>query len=79
MVARLREAVEGLEAPHCPACRLEMKWFRSELVRDEPRSLIVHQFICPSCEGVRNQQTEFPLVRIPPDKLSAPRCHAFAA
>lgn len=41
MVDRLRQAADLLEAPICPKCLIEMSWFRSELVRVKPTSLIV--------------------------------------
>ncbi len=72
MVDRLKNATEHLQAPDCPACHIEMRWFRSELVRDEPVSLIVHQFLCPACEGIEQRETRFKQTPIPPHKLSAP-------
>lgn len=79
MVDRLRSATEHLEAPICPACRIEMRWFRSELVRDEPNPVIAHLFVCPNCKGADRTETKFTPVRVPPDKLSAPRFAAQAA
>lgn len=38
MVDRLRSAAEQLEAPTCPDCRIEMRWYRSELLADEHRA-----------------------------------------
>lgn len=71
---RLRNALEHLEAPDCPNCHLTMRWFRSELVRDDQQSTVAHLFICPNCKGARRVDTDFtPPVRIPPEKLATPR------
>lgn len=79
MVDRLRGAAENLEAPTCPNCLIEMRWFRSELVRDMPTTVIAHQFVCPSCERTRRVDTAFKAVVVPPDKLAGPRDWADAA
>jgi len=79
MVDRLKDAAEHLEAPICPSCHVEMKWFRSELVRDEPEARIAHLFVCSNCQRAERTETKFNPVRVPPDKLSAPRCTAEAA
>ena len=79
MVDRLRSAAEELEAPHCPTCHIEMRWFRSELVQDAPVSVIAHQFICPNCHRAGRLETKFTPTRIQPDKLAAPRFFATAA
>ena len=76
MVDRLKSATEHLEAPGCPNCQIEMKWFCSKLVREEPVPVIEHQFICPSCRRVERSRTELAPVRVLPDKLSAPRLAA---
>jgi len=73
MVDRLKSAAEHLEAPTCPNCHIEMRWFRSELVRETPTSVIVHQFVCPHCKRTDRRETSARPVVVPPDKLSAPR------
>ena len=50
-----------------------MRWFRSELVQDQPASVIAHQFICPNCQGVGRRDTKYAPIIVLPDKLSAPR------
>ena len=79
MVDRLRNALEDLEPPHCPHCRTEMKWFRSQLVRETPASVVAHEFVCPGCEHTGRRETQFKAIVVPPDKLSAPRSLAEAA
>lgn len=79
MVDRLRTAAEHLDAPRCPSCNVEMSWFRSELVRDMPESLIVHQFVCPNCRRAHRTETEFKPAQVLPDKLGAPRFFSVAA
>ena len=79
MVDRLKSATEHLEAPGCPNCQIEMNWFCSKLVADEPVSIIEHEFVCPSCARVERSRTEFVPVRVQPDKLSAPRLAAALA
>lgn len=79
MVDRLKSATEDLEAPICPTCLIEMKWFRSELVQDEPEALIAHLFVCPNCKRADRTETKLKPTRAPPDKLSAPRFVARAA
>lgn len=79
MVDRLKSSTEHLEAPTCPDCHLEMKWFRSELVRESPTSVIAHEFVCPNCKRPDKIETKFNPIVVPPDKLSAPRFFADAA
>ena len=55
---RLKDAAEHLEAPDCPNCRIAMRWFRSELVRDSGVSMIAHLFICPNCKRARRIDTK---------------------
>jgi len=76
MVDRLKSATEHLEAPGCPNCRIEMRWFSSKLVRDDPDAVIEHEFICPNCKRAERAQTPFTPIRVLPDKLSAPRAVA---
>lgn len=78
MVDRLRSAAEQLEAPTCPDCHVEMKWFRSELLADEPTPVIAHLFVCPHCKRAAQADTIFRGSQAPPDKLSAPRLIANA-
>ena len=79
MVDRLRNALENLEPPHCPHCRTEMKWFRSQLVHDIPTSVVAHEFVYPGCGRTGLRETQFKAIVVPPDKLSAPRSIAKAA
>jgi hypothetical protein len=79
MVDRLRSAAEQLEAPICPDCHIEMKWFRSELLADEPTPIIAHLFVCPHCKRAAKADTMFTGGQAPRDKLSAPRFMAYAA
>ena len=79
MVDRLRKSVSQLEAPCCPNCRVEMSWYQSKLVAAEPAAVIVHHFICGSCQRIERLEGEFEAVRAMPDKLSAPRLTAHAA
>jgi hypothetical protein len=79
MVDRLRNAAEHLEAPTCPDCHIEMKWFRSELLADEPAPIIAHLFVCPHCKRAAQADTKFKGTPAPPAKLSAPRFAAHAS
>ena len=79
MVDRLRSAAEQLEAPTCPDCHIEMRWYRSELLADEPVPIIAHLFICPHCKRAARTDTTFRGNSGPPDRLSAPRFVAHAA
>lgn len=69
MVDRIKRAFDELEAPICPACRMEMMWTRSSLVASDT---INHLFHCPNCyrTGETTSKIEAPVVL--PDKLSAP-------
>ncbi|QOZ67179.1 hypothetical protein SAMN05192541_1263 [Bradyrhizobium arachidis] len=75
---RLKNALGQLEAPDCPNCRITMRWFRSELVRDTPDPLIAHLFLCPNCKRAQRTDTTFTPARVPPDKLAAPRFRVIA-
>jgi glutaredoxin len=79
MVDRLRSAAEHLEAPTCPDCRVEMRWYRSELLADEPVPVIAHLFVCPHCKRAARTDTVFKGTQGPPGRLSAPRFRAQAA
>jgi len=35
-----------------------MRWFMSKLLRQDPVATIVHQFVCSSCEGIDEIETE---------------------
>ncbi|WP_339036055.1 hypothetical protein WHZ78_33500 [Bradyrhizobium symbiodeficiens] len=59
MVDRLRSAAEQLEAPTCPDCHIEMRWYRSELLADEPVPVIAHLFVCPHCKRAGQTDTTF--------------------
>lgn len=67
MVDRLRSAAEQLEAPICPDCHVEMKWFRSELLADEPTPIIAHLFVCPHCKRAAKVDTVFRGGQAPPE------------
>jgi hypothetical protein len=79
MVDRLKSATEHLKAPGCPNCHIEMRWFSSQLVIDDPEPYVEHRFICPNCQRAERVQTELTPIRVRPDKLSAPRFVAAAA
>ena len=78
MVDRLKNAAEHLEAPTCPDCHIEMRWYRSELLADEPVPIIAHLFVCPHCKRAAQADTIFKAAQVPPEKLSAPRFLAHA-
>ena len=69
---RLKESLGHLDVPHCPNCRISMRWFRSELVRDRPQPIIAHLFLCPNCKRAQRTDTQFTPVHVPPDKSAAP-------
>lgn len=39
----------------------------SKLERQEPVCTIVHRFVCPGCEGIREVESEFKPLRVVPD------------
>jgi hypothetical protein len=69
MVDRIRRAFDELEAPICPACNVEMKWARSNLVAADT---ISHLFQCPNCSRTGETRSKIEVVIVPPGKLSAP-------
>jgi hypothetical protein len=79
MVDRLRSAAEQLEAPICPDCHIEMRWYRSELLADDPVPVIAHLFVCPHCKRAAQTDTVFKGSSRPPGQLSAPRFLTHAA
>ncbi|TWA92582.1 hypothetical protein FBZ96_11052 [Bradyrhizobium stylosanthis] len=70
---RLKDSVGKIGSPTCPDCRVAMRWFRSELVRDNPAPMIAHLFVCPNCKRAQRQDTDFAPAVVPPDKLASPR------
>lgn len=75
---RLKDALAQIESPICPNCHIDMRWFRSELVRDNPPTMIAHLFVCPNCKRAQRRDSEFTPVRVPPDKLAGPRFRVIA-
>lgn len=69
----LKRTAERLEAPECPNCRTAMRWFRSELVRDDPTPVVASLFICPNCKRARRSVSKFTAARGSPHKLAASR------
>ena len=53
---RLTDSLEERELPTCPACGIEMQWYRSELVRFVPITNL-HLFNCPSCFLLAESET----------------------
>jgi hypothetical protein len=70
---QLKKAIGQLYPPQCPNCRITMRWFRSELVRDTPEPMIAHLFVCPNCKRAQRSDAKFTAIRIPPDKLASPQ------
>ena len=70
---QLKDSLDQLDNPSCPNCRIAMKWFRSELVRDNPKTTIAHLFVCPNCKRAQRQDTNLTPVSAPPDKQPGPR------
>lgn len=62
MIDNLRRSFD-LEAPTCPNCHIDMKWYRSVMVAQSPLT-VAHYFACPNCAS-RDADT-------PPGKLAAP-------
>lgn len=48
-----------------------MRWFRSELVRDNTEETIAHLFVCPNCKRAERSDTKFTPMRGSPDKLAS--------
>lgn len=70
---RLKHARGQFEVPICPNCQIGMRWFRSELVRDNPPTMIAHLFVCPNCKRAQRQDREISPVCVSPGKLASPR------
>lgn len=75
---RLTNALVDLETPICPNCHINMRWFRSELVRDTAPAIIAHLFVCPNCNRAQRIDTKLTSLPVPPDKLAAPRFRVIA-
>ena len=50
----LKRALEQLEPPYCPKCKIEMKWSRSTLV---DVTTVTHIFVCPACSDFAETKT----------------------
>ncbi len=74
---RLKHSLEDHEAPICPACGVEMQWFRSELVRFVPATNL-HLFNCPTCHLLAESETTGEPVRLSPDNLPVAGFRFFA-
>lgn len=72
MVDSLKRSIEGLEAPACPGCHIDMKRYRSFLVSQSPLT-ITHYFACSNCNRIAETQSVIPDDAGPaPERLSAP-------
>lgn len=69
MVDRLKKALDELESPVCPTCRIEMTWTRSSLAATDT---IVHLFHCPHCWRAGETSSKIEVTAVLPDKLSKP-------
>lgn len=70
---RLKDSSGEVGNPTCPNRRVATRWFRSELVRDNPTTMIAHLFVCPDCKRAQRQNTDFTPVAVSPDKLASSR------
>ncbi|WP_035724496.1 hypothetical protein [Bradyrhizobium sp. ARR65] len=78
MVDSLKRSLEQVEAPTCPSCRIQMKWYRSTLIATDPVT-ITHSFACPNCERIAQINSVVSEDSTPPPrKLSAPRIQCAA-
>ena len=72
MVDNLRKATQELEAPICPKCLVEMKWYSSTRVSQSPL-VVEHAFTCDGCGRLaRTKTTIKDAPAVPPSKLSMP-------
>lgn len=58
-MVQLKKAVGQLDPPCCPNCRVNMRWVRSELVRNTPKEIMAHLFVCPNCNRAQRTDTKF--------------------
>jgi hypothetical protein len=63
---RLKQSLEELETPTCPTCGIEMRWFRSELIRFVPVTNL-HLFNCPFCYLLAESETVSESVGVTPE------------
>jgi hypothetical protein len=77
MVDRLKKSLDELTVPECANCRIEMKWYRSEM--DSGSGEVVrHFFYCGSCGGFAEKRSAVARSdEVPPrGKLSLPGLRA---
>ena len=48
-----RQSAEGIPAPICPECNVEMVWLRSTL----HAAIVSHVFTCKKCDRVAETET----------------------
>jgi len=53
---QLEHPLEDLQSPTCPNCRIEMRWYGSELVRFVPPTNL-NLFNCPTCLSFAELET----------------------
>lgn len=73
MVDRLKKSLDDLTVPECLNCRVDMKWYRSEMV-EAGSDVVRHYFYCPSCGGFSERRSTIARNdQVPPGKkLSLP-------
>jgi len=62
MIDRFELLTQSCEAPQCPACRLQMRWFRSVRMTD-PSTGITHFFQCPGCALMQEKTIKLAVAR----------------
>ena len=70
-MTRPKHSPEVVESPTCPNCGIEMRWYRSELVKFVPMMTGRHLFNCPTCSLVAESETAQEPIWVRPDELLA--------
>ena len=65
---QLEHSLEDLQSPTCPNCGIEMRWYRSELVRFVPATNL-NLFNCPNCLFFAETETVHEPVWVTSEKL----------
>jgi len=73
----LTHSLEELQSPSCPNCGIDMRWYRSELIKFVPPTNL-HLFNCPACLLFAESETAYHPVWAPFDSFAASRFRFFA-
>jgi hypothetical protein len=70
-MTRPEHSLKAVESPLCPNCSIEMRWYRSELIKFVPKTSL-HLFSCLTCSLIAESETVQEPIWVLPDEFAVP-------